>query len=86
MSGEQSALVEYVWAEAEHITGIPAATLAGLRAGSLVAVPVEPTRGLLTQMDTAFNAETFRVGCGADPMRRAYEAMLAAAQEAARDE
>ena len=59
---------------------IPAATLAGLRDGTLVAVPVEPTEAMLL-------AGSAGASCYGSPLTRtesAYRAMLAAAQEAGR--
>ena len=70
--------------EAPLLTRAEAATLAGLRAGTLRAVPVEPT---FEQMDRALH----EIGCrnpkeSKQWLREFYRAMLAAAQEAARDE
>lgn len=64
-------------AEVAEMTGIPAATLAGLRDGSLVAVPREPTDAMVLQ--GWLHLSRLRPDTG--HVTRVYRAMLAAAQE-----
>ncbi len=60
-----------------HCLGIPASTLASLRAGTHVVVPHDPTEAMLDA------AQDEQVGCCTPTQREAriiYQAMLAAAQ------
>lgn len=72
----------------EAAIGIPAVTLRGLRDGSLVAVPAEPTQEMATAGVRAMRAPRLHVSHQASDdimtVFVVFTAMLAAAQEAAR--
>lgn len=72
----------------EAALGIPAETLRGLRDGSLVAVPREPTEAMINAGGASHDHPSVFMGGpshnGRDKARRIWAAMLDAAQESPR--
>jgi len=83
---------QFDWAAAHAVIealGIPAETLAGLRNGTLVAVPREPTEAMVGYGGASHDHPSVFMGGPShnsrDKARRIWAAMLAAAQEPGHD-